>query len=187
MRWHQIKLVARLKGQKNVVLRFNLSQTKKKLEEAKINWAVFAGAAAYYYGSRRKINDIDILVEADKLAKAKSVLEDIDTSKIDVVARCKILTSEGTYFFSMDDEMMERVRWRRLFGIFVRMISVEDNIAFKAITQRGEDKDKHDLEDICCMIEDRKIDLDYLKRRIQKCHASERAMPILRCLIPYLK
>lgn len=49
---------------------------------------VFAGAAAYCYGSKRKITDIDVPVSGVDLEKAKAVLRDVEG--VDVVAYLKI-------------------------------------------------------------------------------------------------
>jgi len=78
--------------------------------------------------------------------------------------------------------MIKRTKWRKLFGISVPVIPVEDNIVFKAILQRGKDKDKHDIEDIRHMVANERIDLEYLKERIKKCRAEKRVEPLLALL-----
>jgi len=82
--------------------------------------------------------------------------------------------------------MMEKAEWKMLFGVKIPIISVEDNIVFKAILQRGEDEGKFDIEDIKSMIDHTEVDLQYLKRRIQLSKAEKRVMPLLRALITNL-
>lgn len=165
-------------------MKTQLSLVKRGLNKINVPWAIFAGAAAHCYGSKRQLADIDILVENDNFDMAKAVVKEAGTEKIDVIAKLKIETCQGSYFFFVDDEMIKRIRRKYIFDILVPVISVEDNIAFKAIAQRGEDQGKHDLADIQCMIENQRIDLEYLKRRIEKCQADERTRTFLERLIP---
>lgn len=159
-------------------LGFKLRVVKNRLDKAGVRWAVFAGAAAYCYGSKRKVTDIDILVANVDFKRAEAVLRDI--GDIDVVADLKV--NGETCLFFMDEEMEEKIRWRKLFDVDVPVISVEDNVIFKAILQRTEKEGKHDLEDIRFMVKNEKIDAEYLERRIQKYHAEKRVKPLLRRL-----
>jgi hypothetical protein len=168
------------KTQKSKNARASLYEVKSKLIETGICWIIFAGAAAHCYGNRRKVTDIDILVEAEDLEKAKNVLESVEG--FDIVADLKIKTNQGICLFFMDKEMVERTKWKKLFGMSVPVIPVEDNIVFKAILQRGGDKGKHDIEDIQRMVANEKIDSEYLKKRIEKCHAQKRVEPLLKLL-----
>lgn len=160
--------------------RLKLSTVKGMLAKAGVLWVVFAGAAAYCYGGKRKVTDVDILVKGADLEKAKSVLKGIED--VDVVADLEIKTNQGTCFFLVDDEMIKRTKCKQLFGVSVPIIPVEDNVVFKAILQRGEARGKHDIEDIQHMVTNEKINLGYLKNRIHKCHAEKRVGPLLRHL-----
>jgi hypothetical protein len=161
-------------------IRLKFSVVKDKLVEANVRWAVFAGAAARCYGSKRKVTDIDILVSARDLEKAKAVLRDVEG--FDVVADMEIKTDKGICRFFMDDEMIERIQQKQLFDMTVPVIPVEDNIIFKAILQRGEDQGKHDVEDIQYMTRKEKIDLEYLEMRIRKYGVEKRVKPLLKSL-----
>jgi predicted nucleotidyltransferase len=79
---------------------------------------------------------------------------------------------------------MKRVKRKQFFGVAVPVISVEDNIIFKAILQRGEEEGKHDIDHIKDMIKHEKIDLEYLRKRVKQCKAEKRVMPLLKTLIP---
>jgi len=83
--------------QSDEVVRLKLSSVKERLLKVDVPWVVFAGAAAYCYGSRRKVTDIDILVRSVDLKKAKAVLEGIQG--MDVAADLKIKTNHGTCHF----------------------------------------------------------------------------------------
>jgi len=157
-----------------------LSIIKDRLETAGVRWVIFAGAAAHCYGSKRKLTDIDILVEGIDLHKAEAVLKDIED--IDVVADLEIPTDEGTCRFFIDDEMIERTKWKQLLGVKVPVIPVEDNIVFKAILQRGRDQGKHDIEDIQKMMTHEKLDSEYLEKRIKKYCAEKRVKLLLKSL-----
>jgi hypothetical protein len=82
--------------------------------------------------------------------------------------------------------MMERINWKQLLHVKVPVMSVEDNIVFKMILQRSEERGKHDVEDIRSMVAHEKIDLEYLVERIRKCHAAKRVNLLLRSIIPDL-
>lgn len=161
-------------------LGFKLRIMRDRLEGAGVRWAVFAGAAAYCYGSKRKVTDIDVLVKGVDLENAKAVLSNVEG--VDVVADFKINVNGETCLFFMDEEMKEKIQWRKLFDVEIPVIPVEDNVIFKAILQRTENQGKHDIEDIRCMIKNEKIDLEYLKKRIRKYHAEERVKPLLKTL-----
>ncbi len=160
--------------------RFKLSTVKDRLVKADVPWLIFAGAAAYCYGSKREITDFDILVKSADLEKVTSDLKSIEG--VDVVADLEIRTNQGICHFFMDDEMIERTRWKQLFGITVPVIPVEDNILFKAILQRGEAQGKRDIEDIQQMVANEKLDLEYLESRIQGYRAEKRVRPLLKRL-----
>jgi len=162
------------------VFGFKLHIVVDRLVKAGVHWVVFAGAAAYCYGSERKVTDVDVLVEGEELEKVKAVLADVED--VDVVADLKIKVAEETCLFFMDEEMVENIQRRKLFDVEVPVVPVEDNVIFKAILQRGENQGKHDIEDIEHMVANERIDLEYLEKRIQKYHAAKRVKPLLRSL-----
>jgi len=162
------------------VFGFKLHIVVDRLVKVGVHWVVFAGAAAYCYGSERKVTDVDVLVEGEELEKVRAVLADVED--VDVVADLKIKVAEETCLFFMDEEMVENIQRRKLFDVEVPVVPVEDNVIFKAILQRGENQGKHDIEDIEHMVANERIDLEYLEKRIQKYHAAKRVKPLLRSL-----
>ncbi|MEM3407496.1 MAG: hypothetical protein QW806_05810 [Nitrososphaerota archaeon] len=158
-------------------IKSKLLQIKEILKETNIPWVIFAGIAAYCYGSKRKITDIDILVRSVDLEKAKNALKNI--KGIDIIADLRIIKNNKIYLFSMNNEMIERIKYRKLFDIEVPLIPVEDNIILKAILQRSKKEGKHDIEDIKSMVENERIDFKYLKERIKKYQVEEIVLPVL--------
>lgn len=162
--------------QRDETLGSKLRIVKDRLEGTGARWAVFAGVAAYCYGSKRKVTDIDILVRGMDLEKDKAVLRDVEG--VDVVADLKINVDGETCLFFME----EKTQWRKLFDVEIPVVPVEDNVIFKAILQRTENQGKHDIKDIRRMIKNEKIDLEYLKKRIRKYNAEKRVELLLKTL-----
>ena len=79
---------------------------RARLKGAGVRWVVFAGAAVYCYGSKRKVTDIDILVKGVDLEKAEAVLRDVEG--VDVVVDLKINVDGETCLFLVNDEMEEK-------------------------------------------------------------------------------
>lgn len=165
---------------RNERIRLRLSTVKNKLEKTGVRWAVFAGAAAHCYGSKRKVSDIDVLVDGVDLEKAKEVLTNVEG--VDVVADLKMNVNGETCLFFMDGEMEERIQWKRLLNVEIPVVPVEDNIIFKAILQRLQAQGKHDIEDIKHMVASEKIDSEYLEKRIRKYRAEKRVRRLLKRL-----
>jgi len=170
--------VKTLKTQHNISQK--LRKIKNRLDKAGVCWAIFAGAAAYCYGSTRTITDIDILVKSVDLEKAKAALKDV--KGVDVVADLKITVNNKTCLFFMDEEMQQKIQKTTLFNIEIPLTPVEDNIILKAILQRTQKQNKHDIQDIKNMTANQKINKKYLKNRIKKYHAQKRTTPLLKRL-----
>jgi len=156
------------------VTRPKLLAVKEKLNKAGVPWAIFAGAAAYCYGSRREITDIDILVKREDLEKAKVTLQDIDAKGFDIIA---------TPRFFLDEEMIRRTNWKKILEVTIPVTPVEDNIVFKAILQRGADQGKHDIEDIEFMIKNEHLDLEYLWKRMRRWRAEKKATALIQTML----
>jgi len=173
-------------------LGLKLSQIAKKFEIAGIPWVVVSGAAVHLWTSRREITDVDILVPEEDVPKV-GVLFDTEGkswkaprgTSFGVALRGfhivgKVMVDEECRFV-MDEEIVRRACPKKLFNIEVRVASVEDNIALKAMLQRGPDVGKRDKDDILLLKEThRDIDLQYLRRRLEVCNAVERTHAFLR-------
>jgi hypothetical protein len=172
-----------LSSQRNNAFHFKLIRIKRRLKQAGVEWTIFAGAAAFCYGSKRVITDIDILVKCGDLRKAKKALEGIELEGFDIGCGAEIATPQGMCPFFLDDEMIRRIEWRQLLGVKVPVMSAEDNIVLKGILQRGEKEGKHDIEDIKSIIAHERIDLEYLECRMRKCHAEKRTKSLITSLL----
>ena len=161
----------------NQVLRAKLRVIGEKLDSAGVCWALFAGAAASCYGSKRDVTDLDVLVKEEDFGKTREALKGI--VGLDVAGCLKLNVADGAYSFFMDEEMVERIKLKQLLSVNVPVVPVEDNILFKAILQRGEAENKFDVEDIRDMVNHEKIDAAYLKRRMEKYGAEERVTLLL--------
>ncbi len=159
------------------VLRAKLRVIGEKLDSVGVCWALFAGAVASCYSSKRDVTDLDVLVKEEDLGKTREALKSI--VGLDVAGCLKLNVAGGVYSFLMDEEMVERIKLKPLFSVNVPVVPVEDNILFKAILQRGEAENKFDVEDIRDMVNHKKIDAAYLKRRMKKYGAEERVTPLL--------
>jgi len=159
---------------------FKLGLLKERLNAVGIRWLLFAGVAAYCYGSKRRVSDIDVLVFDQDFEKAERAM-----GKMDGVELCKgkfKKIGKKEYYLGLNEEMFTHKQTRTFFGVEVNLISVEDNILFKAISQRGKEQEKFDLEDIIAMAKSEKINVDYLKRRIKILGAARRVNPVLKKL-----
>lgn len=150
----------------NKALKAELLVIRDRLDSAGVCWALFAGAAAACYGSKRDVTDLDVLVKEEDLGKAREALNGV--VGLDVAGCLKLNGAGGVYSFFMDEEMVERIKLKPLLSVNVPVVPVEDNILFKAILQRGEAENKFDVEDIRDMVNHEKIDAAYLKRRMKK-------------------
>ncbi|MDW8045637.1 MAG: nucleotidyltransferase family protein, partial [Nitrososphaerota archaeon] len=183
-------------------LQSQLSFVKNILDDKGLRWAIFAGAAAYIYGSGRMVTDVDILIHDDDLPKASQLLQRPIKSKvssfgkvslealvismepIEIVASIKINIDGKIYSFSMDDDMISRINRRAFLNIDVPVLSIEDNIIFKAILQREVEMGKHDVSDIYGMLKGNLISIDkgYLINRVRKMRVEDRVIPLLKRL-----
>ena len=140
-------------GQKGLA---GLGEVAEKLDEAGIQWAVFAGAAASVYGAGRAVTDVDILVRAAEgnrltalfpeagLVSFQPGLTHLELPGIDLLA--------GLGDVDLDLRMAARVTRHEISGVLVPVIPREDNILLKAIWGRGAEQGKHDWEDVEAMM-----------------------------------
>lgn len=133
--------------------KWKLEEVAKRLNEASVRWAVFAGAAATAYGVDRPIKDIDILVpavEGERAAKAfpEAEIERREDGTVWVLSLAGYDILAGLNQIDMDREMGERLCYREIERVRVPVISVEDNIVLKALRGYGAAEGKRDWEDV---------------------------------------
>jgi hypothetical protein len=166
----------------------DLDEVARRLDETGVQWAVFAGAAAAAYGVSRPINDIDILVpavEGERMAKAfpEAEIERRANGAVWVLSLQGYDILAGLRQIDLDREMGERLRYREIEGVRVPMISVEDNIAIKAMRGHGAAQGKRDWEDVEEMLRAvGAVDWDYLCWRLEQLEPKERVAEVLKRL-----
>ena len=167
-----------------------LANVANKLNSAEVKWAVFGGAAVFASVPSRMLTDIDVIVKGDDVAKAERALEvrrqvvrhkygssfGIFLSGVDIVDKLQLEYCTSQYSFRMDERMEERIAAKELFGMKIPCIADEDIIVLKVILQRGPEEGKRDIDDIRDLLKTGKIDMIYLRERLQTFRAVERAM-----------
>lgn len=180
----------------DATLKTELTHLRELLSAAGVPWGLCAGAAVYLYARNRPPTDLDVMVRPRDLPAVaaslgrRSKTESTswgESSKIEAgrVEICGLLVPkfEGTsYPYEMDDEMVVRLREVDFGGVTVPVLAPEDVIAFKAVLQRGPDRGKHDLEDIDALAGVVELDLDYLRARLGRMGAEERARSVMASL-----
>lgn len=162
-----------------------LEEVAGRLNGLGVQWAVFAGAAATAYGVSRPITDVDILVpavEGERVAKAfpeaRVKRREDETVWVFQMAGYDILA--GLNQGDLDSEMQERLIYREIEGVRVPVISVEDNIALKAMWGRGPAEGKHDWEDVEEMVKGvRTVDWEYLHWRLEQFQPPDQVARVL--------
>lgn len=171
----------------------NLSVVQKLLDGADMQWGVFGGAAAHYYGSRRPINDIDILVPAGSLNQISQLLQrgqravQFDSGRIlwrGIVLQDDITwrVDSKSYPYQLDAAMIERLRRKSLLGAKVLFLAPEDVVIHKLMQSRGAAEGKHDVVDAEGIIKRQELDHEYMRHRLTLAHATELVMPRLSAL-----
>jgi hypothetical protein len=165
----------------------SLEEIARRLDEAGIPWAVFAGAAAMAYGARRPLTDIDILTPATAGERVMNALPEADLVFLQhgililALPGFDILAGMGSV--DLDARMVARLTQHRIGEVSVPVIPPEDNILIKAKMGRGPEEGKHDWEDIEEMMAHlTELDWEYLQWRAEEYLPSESRPQVLQRL-----
>ncbi len=172
---------------------FGTARIKDLLDGAGIPWGVAAGAAVYIYAGNRSPMDLDILVRPEELQEVGRLLgvaprsgqaawgevSKVLAEPVEVVGDMLVRLGGGSYPYRMDDEMVDHLRTGNFEGVQVPVLAPEDLVAMKAVLQRGPEQGKHDMEDIEALMAAVEIDRTYLRFRLRRMGAEERARPAL--------
>jgi hypothetical protein len=161
----------------------NLGVVQRLLDQHKITWAVCAGVAAHLYGDRRPIQDVDILVVPGQLPEVVRLLQQqhkavqFDGQRIlwrgiKVFDDLTVRRNGAAFPFTFDEAMIKRLRRMPLLGANVAVLSPEDVLLHKVVMARGTDQNKHDLPDAAGIVRRQKLDLDYLRQRMQSMNTN---------------
>ncbi len=171
----------------------NLGAVQRLLDGAGLDWGVCAGAAAYAYGSRRPIANVDILLASGKLWEVRHLLEEAGR-----MAQCDgrillwrgvklfddlTLTFDGRrYPFFLDAPMIQHLRRLPLLGARVQVLSPEDVLVHKALlracSEQEREEHRRDFEALL-RFQGKKLDWAYIGERVRLCQAEEKVGPIL--------
>jgi hypothetical protein len=149
-----------------------LAEVARRLDEAGIEWAVFAGAAARAYGATRRLTDVDILVPAAERERVEVLFPEAKFVKHADGARGFLPGIDilpGLPLLDLDKKMARRLRHYEVAGVTVPVIPPEDNILLKAMWGRGADVGKYDWEDVEAMMASLEgLDWPYLRWRAER-------------------
>ena len=131
----------------------NLAVVQKLLDSSTMQWGVFGGAAAHFYGNRRPINDIDIVVQKGQLGRVASLLQQshkavqFDGGRIlwrgiKIFEDLTIQRDGRTYPLQVDEAMVAHLVRKPLLGARVLMLCPEDVVAHKLLIYRDRDEGK---------------------------------------------
>lgn len=160
----------------------NLAVVQRLLTTNGMPWAVFGGAAAYLYGPRRPIQDVDLLVARGKLPTVVALLKadgkavQFDGQRIlwrgiKLVDDLTVRQGGQIHPLQLDQPMQQHVQKMSLLGAQVPVASPEDIIAHKLLLNRGAAEGKHDYEDVVGIIRRQTLDHAYLTTRIRLLNA----------------
>jgi hypothetical protein len=167
----------------------SLEEVARRLDNAKVTWAVFAGAAATAYGVTRQVTDIDILVPVAEGTRAATLFPEAEVKRgesglVELIKLPDFDILPGLTSLDLDAEMAARLRRHEIFGVTIPIIPPEDNILIKALLGRGPEVGKHDWEDVEAMMAHLpSLDWEYLHWRINTCVPKERAEQVLQRIV----
>ena len=168
----------------------NLGVVQRLLDSNGMSWAVCAGSAAHLYGDRRPIQDVDIIVAPGKLPEVVKLLQQqqkavqFDGQRIlwrgiKLFDDLSVRKGAQVHAFTLDAPMIARLRRIPLLGSQVAVLAPEDVLIHKVVLGRGAEQGKHDLADAAGIVRRQKLDLDYLRARMQTMGANGAATAAL--------
>ncbi len=165
----------------------------RRLDEAGIPWAVFAGAAAAVYGATWPLTDVDILVPMTEGERVAALFPDacvkmrkdgdvtgIQLPDIDILAGLMWSDARDRGVLDLDEQMVGRLIYHKVAGVMAPVIPLEDNILLKAVWGRGPEVGKHDWEDVQAMLDHvSALGWTYLRWRAQAYGPPEHVQSVL--------
>lgn len=168
----------------------NLGVVQRLLDASGMSWAICAGSAAHLYGDRRPIQDVDIIVAPGKLPEVVKLLQQqqkavqFDGQRIlwrgiKLFDDLSVRKGALVHTFTLDAPMVARLRRMPLLGSQVAVLAPEDVLIHKVVLGRGAEQGKHDLADAAGIVRRQKLDLDYLRARMQTMNTNGTATAAL--------
>lgn len=167
-----------------------LGVVQRTLDGSSIVWGVCAGAAAHLYGTRRPIQDVDILVAPGRLADVVRLLQgqnkvvQFDGQRIlwrgiKVFDDLSVRRGGALHPYALDEAMGQRVRRMPLLGALVPVLAPEDVLLLKLLLNRGPEQGKHDRDDAAGIVRRQPLDAAYLRERIAAMRLNGAVTPSL--------
>jgi len=176
-----------------------MDEVTSTIDRAGIQYVVFAGVAAKLYGSRRELSDdVDLMVKDSNLESLRdvfrqygAVLRDYESTGIvshmvsferdgvgvDIVGNCRILQE---FVYIPDDLVFNK---KRIINMTddrqIALASPEDVFVFKALSQRGRDVGKFDIDDAIAIFNSQGLDFGYVDDRAKVCNGYDRVMKFI--------
>jgi len=162
----------------------SLEEIARLLDDNGITWAVFAGMAAFAYGSSRLPAGVDILVpvaEGDRVAALFPEAQVTRHKGVKVVHLPGFgVLAAGLPDMDLDEQMAARLTRHEIAGVIVPVIPPEDNILVKGLRGHGPEVGKHDWKDVReMMVHLPTLDWKYLYRRASTCGPREHVGQVL--------
>ena len=146
----------------------SLEEIARLLDDNGITWAVFAGMAAFAYGSSR----VAALFPEAQVTRHKGV-------KVVHLPGFGVLAA-GLPDMDLDEQMAARLTRHEIAGVIVPVIPPEDNILVKGLRGHGPEVGKHDWKDVReMMVHLPTLDWKYLYRRASTCGPREHVGQVL--------
>lgn len=168
----------------------------KILEDGNIRYGIFAGACVSILTSNRKPTDVDFLVADEDFNKLGSLfrgsvkeINDLKTRgkfyylkrnrDIEFVSELDFKVGKKVFPIRLTSLAWQNVLKYNVLGDNIILLNPVDTLLEKAISPRGSEVGKHDLEDIDALFKLAEIDREYLKKRVKEMKAEEQVSEVL--------
>lgn len=174
-----------------------LYPTLTKLNQHNIAWMIGGSGCLFLFGNERPPGDVDILIRnsqhdvVDEIFKIKSFTYSSPTENVrnsnpegnhDIQFTSHLELSIESQKYSFDygaPAIQQKVSEVTFHDQIVRIAPPEEALLVKALLQRGEAEEKHDVEDIQNFLElYDSLDRNYLESRITRLNAQDRTAGI---------
>ena len=175
----------------------NLKKVLETLDENEIKYGIFAGACVYILTSSRESSDVDILVADEDFRKLSGLFKGrvekrkdqkinceflylYEDNCLEFVSRLDFIESGKIYPFRLTQLAWDNTYKYQVERIEVLLLNPVDTILEKAISPRGKEVGKHDLEDIDALAGSVDINKNYLLKRAEEMKAKKQVAGVLK-------
>ena len=180
----------------------------KLLNENKIRWAIFAGAAASLLTDNRLPTDIDILIHNDDFKKITKIIPNalitinmqgdiqtgdnkklhyscnnielnLDNTEIDISSNLIESIADNVFELSFNELAFKNRIIIDTPHTTIFITNPFDTIAIKSIMQRGAEQNKFDFTDSQILVAQYQIDKDYISKRSEQMSLTDREFKFL--------